>query len=162
MGHCFQSNLKPHSFPFADSLQSYDSVLKLRFPFFFHPVQLRFPFFFIIMCLFWYSLHICWRYKENTVARSLTLQKQLNRYAPISLSAEVVLHFVCYIVLTSIDHCLAVNSFLSPLSSVNLDSIKSGISILPQASLNAFYHMPKTELVFFWLNKPHLNIWKKE
>ncbi|XP_019419325.1 PREDICTED: nudix hydrolase 3 [Lupinus angustifolius] len=28
------------------------------------------------------------RYKENTVARSHTLQKQLSRYAPISLSAE--------------------------------------------------------------------------
>ncbi|KAL2977274.1 hypothetical protein AAZX31_13G057600 [Glycine max] len=30
------------------------------------------------------------RYKENTVARSLTLQKQISRYAPISLSAEVL------------------------------------------------------------------------
>ncbi|XP_061344414.1 nudix hydrolase 3 isoform X3 [Gastrolobium bilobum] len=29
------------------------------------------------------------RYKENTVARSLTLQKQLSRYAPISLNAEL-------------------------------------------------------------------------
>ncbi|XP_027344440.1 nudix hydrolase 3 [Abrus precatorius] len=29
------------------------------------------------------------RYKENTVARSLTLQKQISRYAPISLSAEL-------------------------------------------------------------------------
>ncbi|RYR11446.1 hypothetical protein Ahy_B04g068967 [Arachis hypogaea] len=29
------------------------------------------------------------RYKENTVARSLSLQKQLSRYAPISLSAEL-------------------------------------------------------------------------
>ncbi|KAI4355865.1 hypothetical protein L6164_004596 [Bauhinia variegata] len=29
------------------------------------------------------------RYKEDTVARSLTLQKQLSRYAPISLNAEL-------------------------------------------------------------------------
>ncbi|XP_017439577.1 nudix hydrolase 3 [Vigna angularis] len=29
------------------------------------------------------------RYKENTVARSLTLQKQISRYAPVSLSAEL-------------------------------------------------------------------------
>ncbi|RDX67268.1 Nudix hydrolase 3, partial [Mucuna pruriens] len=29
------------------------------------------------------------RYKENTAARSLTLQKQLSRYAPISLDAEL-------------------------------------------------------------------------
>eukprot|EP00257_Ricinus_communis_P013454 XP_015570885.1 nudix hydrolase 3 [Ricinus communis] len=29
------------------------------------------------------------RYKENTAARSLTLQKQLGRYAPVSLSAEL-------------------------------------------------------------------------
>ncbi|XP_028789735.1 nudix hydrolase 3-like [Neltuma alba] len=29
------------------------------------------------------------RYRENTVARSLTLQKQLKRYAPISLNAEL-------------------------------------------------------------------------
>ncbi|XP_058788355.1 nudix hydrolase 3-like [Vicia villosa] len=29
------------------------------------------------------------RYKENTVARSLTLQKQLSRYAPVSLNAEL-------------------------------------------------------------------------
>ncbi|QCD79253.1 dipeptidyl-peptidase III [Vigna unguiculata] len=29
------------------------------------------------------------RYKENTVARNLTLQKQISRYAPVSLSAEL-------------------------------------------------------------------------
>ncbi|GAU21061.1 hypothetical protein TSUD_132730 [Trifolium subterraneum] len=29
------------------------------------------------------------RYKENTVARSLTLQKQLSRYAPVSLNVEL-------------------------------------------------------------------------
>ncbi|PQM40327.1 nudix hydrolase 3 [Prunus yedoensis var. nudiflora] len=29
------------------------------------------------------------RYKENTIARSLSLQKQLQRYAPVSLSAEL-------------------------------------------------------------------------
>ncbi|KAM2079420.1 hypothetical protein ACFX1R_026932 [Malus domestica] len=29
------------------------------------------------------------RYKENTIGRSLTLQKQLQRYAPVSLSAEL-------------------------------------------------------------------------
>ncbi|MCI01552.1 nudix hydrolase 3-like, partial [Trifolium medium] len=28
------------------------------------------------------------RYKENTVARSLALQKQLSRYAPVSLNVE--------------------------------------------------------------------------
>ncbi|KAK7401025.1 hypothetical protein VNO78_12336 [Psophocarpus tetragonolobus] len=29
------------------------------------------------------------RYKENTVSRTLTLQKQINRYAPVSLSSEL-------------------------------------------------------------------------
>ncbi|RDX92899.1 Nudix hydrolase 3 [Mucuna pruriens] len=37
------------------------------------------------------------RYKENTVARSFTLQKQISRYAPISLSTEVVIFiFICF------------------------------------------------------------------
>lgn len=33
---------------------------------------------------------ICYRSKENTVARSLALQKQMRRYASVALDAEVV------------------------------------------------------------------------
>lgn len=49
------------------------------------------------------SYLICLRYKENSIARSLSLQKQLQRYAPVSLNAEVIV-FLAF--LTSFFFCI--------------------------------------------------------